>query len=80
MLFSTFVLVPVNREHDGLQQRIDLRHCDKPAEMCDMSRLGLKEEKQIAVFLSLLVVREKALLKIGGVLEMIRNFVLLAVC
>lgn len=56
VLFSTFVLIAVYREHYGLQQLIDLCHCDKSTKMCYMSRFALKQEKQVAVLLRLLIV------------------------
>ena len=45
--------------------------------MGDVSRFGLQQEKQVSVFLSLVVVREEALLHIGGGFEVARDFVLL---
>ena len=46
--------------------------------MCDVSRFGLKEEKQIAVLLGFVVVREEAFLNVTGILKMTRNFILLS--
>ena len=39
MLLATFVLVSVDCEHDGLQERVDLGHGDQPAKVCNVSRL-----------------------------------------
>ena len=77
MLLPAFILVTVDGEHDGLQERIDLGQSDKSTEMRNVPRFCLEEEKQIAVFLSLLVIREEAFLDLGSVVEMARNLVLL---
>lgn len=77
MLFATLVLIAVDGEHDRLQQRIDFGHADEPAEMCDVSRLGLEEEKQIAVLLHFLVVWEEAFLNFGRVFEMTSHLIAL---
>lgn len=45
--------------------------------MCNMSRLGLEQEQQIAVLLCLFIVGEEAFLELGSVVEMVCNFVLL---
>lgn len=58
MFFSALVLIPIYRKHDSLEQLIDLGHCDKAAEMCNMPWLTLQQEKQIAVLLRLLIIRE----------------------
>lgn len=42
-----------------------------------MSRFRLQKEEQIAVLLRFLVVREEALLQVCGILEMIRDLILL---
>lgn len=42
-----------------------------------MTRLGLEQEEQVAIFLSLFVIGEEALLEIESVLEMICDFILL---
>lgn len=77
VLFATLILIPVNREHDCLQQRIYLRHRDKATQMGDMPGLGLEQEKQVSVFLGFVVIGEDTLLHFGGVFEMTRNFILL---
>lgn len=64
MFFSTFILVPIYREHDSLQQSVNLGHCNKTAEVCNMSRLGLQEKKQISVFLRLFIVGKESLLNV----------------
>lgn len=79
MLFAALILVAVDGEHDRLEEGIDLGHGDQATEMRNVSRLGLEEEEQIPVFLRLLVVREEALLQIGRILEMARDFILLYV-
>ena len=79
MFFTTLVLVSVDGEHDRLKQRINLGHGDETAEMRDMSGLGLEQEKQIPVLLCLLVVWKEPFLQFGGVVEVVRNFVLLHV-
>lgn len=45
--------------------------------MSDVPGLRLKQEKQIAIFLCLLIVGKEAFLKIGSIFEMTGNFVLL---
>lgn len=45
--------------------------------MCNVSRLRLEEEKEIAIFLSLFIIGKEALLKFCGIFEMTRNFILL---
>lgn len=77
MLFSTFVLVSVDSEHDSLEQRINLRHRDEPAEMCNVSRLRLEQKQKVSVFLGFVVVRENTLLHFKSIFEMAGNFVLL---
>lgn len=62
MLFTALILISVNGEHDGLEQGVNLGHCDETAEMGDVSGLGLKKEEEIPIFLCLLVVREEPLL------------------
>ena len=62
MLFAAFVLVTIDREHDGLQERIDLCHSDKPTKVRDVARLGLQEEEEIPIFLLFLVIGEEAFL------------------
>ena len=42
-----------------------------------MTRLGLEQEEQVAIFLSLFVIGEEALLEIESVLEMVGYFILL---
>ena len=77
MLFSAFVLVAIDGEHDRLQQRIDFGHANEPAQVCDVFRLGLEEEKQVAVLLHFLIVREGAFLYFGRVFEMASHLVTL---
>ena len=42
-----------------------------------MPRLGLEQEEEISVFLRLVVVREEALLQLGGFVEVACDLVLL---
>jgi hypothetical protein len=77
MLLTTFVLISIDREHHGLQKRIDFGHCNQTAEVSDMSRLRLEQEEQIPVFLCLLVIREETLLYICSIVKMICNLILL---
>ncbi len=62
MFFTTFILIPINCEHDCLKEGVYLSHGDKAAEMGDMSRFGLKKKKEIAIFLCLFVVRKESFL------------------
>ena len=77
MFLSTLVLVAINCEHDGLEQRIDLGHSNETAKVGDMSRFGLQEEEQVAVLLRFVIVRKEAFLKICGLFEMACDFILL---
>ena len=77
MLFSTFILIPVDGEHDGLQQRVDFGHGNKAAEMRNVPRLRLEEKEQVSVFLRLLVIGKEALLKLSGFIEVACNLILL---
>ena len=77
MLFATLVLITVNRKHDGLEERVDFGHRNKPAEVRNMPRFRLQEEQKVAVLLGLIVVREYAFLDIGGIFEVARYLVLL---
>ena len=51
MLFPTFVLVPVEGEHDGLEEGVNFGQADETAEGGDMTRLGLEEKEEIGVLL-----------------------------
>ena len=64
MLFSAFVLIAVNGKHDGLQQRVNFRHCDQSTQVRNVSWFGLEEEQEVTVSLCLLVVGKEAFLKI----------------
>jgi hypothetical protein len=64
MLFTALILVSIDCEHDGLKKGVYLGHGDKAAEMGDMSRFGLKEEKKVAIFLCFLVVWKETFLQI----------------
>jgi hypothetical protein len=77
VLFTAFVLVSVDGEHDGLQQRINLGHGNQTTEVGNMPRLGLQQEQQVAVLLRLVVVGENAFLHLGGIFKMACDFVLL---
>jgi hypothetical protein len=45
--------------------------------MCNVSRLRLQEEEQVAILLCLLIVRKATFLDVGGVVQMAGNFMLL---
>jgi hypothetical protein len=77
MLFSALILVPIDREHDGLEERVDLGHCDETAEVCNVARLGLEEEQQISVFLRLLIVGEEAFLDLCRLVHVARHLLAL---
>jgi len=51
VLFSTFVLISVEGEHDGLKEGVNFGQADETAEGGDMTRLGLEEEKEIGILL-----------------------------
>jgi hypothetical protein len=74
MLFSALVLVSIDCEHDSLEEGINLCHCDETAEVCNMSRFRLQEEKQVAVFLRLLVVGEEAFLDFSSLVHVTGHF------
>lgn len=74
MLFSALILIAVDGEHDCLEQRVAFDHVHEAAEMRNVSRLGLEEEEQVAVFLHLLVVGEEALLDFVGALKVASHF------
>ena len=44
-----------------------------------MTRFGLEEEEQVAVFLSLVIVGEETLLRVCGIIQMTGNFILLEI-
>jgi hypothetical protein len=77
MLFTAFVLVAVNGEHDSLEKRVYLGHGHQPAKMCDMPRLRLQQKQKVAIFLRLVVVGKRPFLHVGRILKMARHFVLL---
>lgn len=62
MLFSTFVLVSVQRKHDRLQERVDFGERDEPTERCNMPRFSLKQEEQVGVLLHPLFIRIRSFL------------------
>jgi hypothetical protein len=41
MLFSALILIPVNCEHDGLQELVDLGHGDQATQMSNVPWLTL---------------------------------------
>jgi hypothetical protein len=53
MLLPALVLVTVEREHDRLEQGVDLRQRDQAAEGGNVARLGLEEEEEVRVLLHL---------------------------
>lgn len=42
-----------------------------------MAGLGLQQKEQIAIFLGALIVGKETLLRVGGIIEMTGNFILL---
>ena len=44
-------LVAVEREHDGLQQVVDLSYLNKRCERGNVSRIGLEKVKELAIVL-----------------------------
>jgi hypothetical protein len=77
MFLTALVLVSVDCEHDSLEQCVNLGHGDEPAKMGNVSRLGLEEEQQVAVFLRLVVVGEKTFLQLHAFFEVACDFILL---
>lgn len=51
MLFSALVLVTVEREHNRLQERVDLSQADEATQGRDMPRLRLEQEEEVRVLL-----------------------------
>jgi hypothetical protein len=45
--------------------------------MSDMTGFGLQEEQEVAIFLRFLIVGKEAFLKVGGIFQVICNFILL---
>lgn len=77
MLFTALVLVPVDGEHDSLQERVDLGHGHQPRQVRNVSRLGLQQEQQVSISLRLLVVWKDTFLYIGRVFQVACDLVLL---
>jgi len=77
MFFPTFVLISIDGKHDGLQKRINFSHGNETTQMCNVPRLRLQKEEQVAIFLCLVVVGEKALLQLSGFVEVVGDLVLL---
>ena len=51
MLFSTFILITVERKHNRLQECIYFCQTDKATQSCDMPRLALKQKEEVGVLL-----------------------------
>jgi len=79
MFFAAFILIPVDGEHDCLEKRVNLCHGDQPAEMSDVSRFGLEEEEEVAIFLGLVIIGEEAFLNVCSIIEMAGDLILLYV-
>ena len=77
MLLATLVLVSVNCEHDGLEEGIDFGHRDQSTEVRNVTRFSLEKEEQVAVLLCLVIVGEEPLLGVNGIVQAVRDFVLL---
>jgi hypothetical protein len=80
MLFTALVLVSIDREHYCLQEGVDLGHGYESTEVGDVSRLGLQQEKEIAIFLGLVIIGKEAFLNIGRIFEVAGDFILLLQC
>lgn len=76
MLFPTLVLVAVEREHDRLEEGVNLGEGDEPAEGGDVSGFGLQEEEEVGVLLHLAVVRKVAFGRLY-VFQVLLDFMLL---
>jgi hypothetical protein len=76
MLFSAFILVSIEGEHDGLKEGIDFGQADKTTECCDMARLRLEEEEEVGVLLEFALVWEVTFGRVY-LLEMLLDFSLL---
>lgn len=76
MLLAGFILVTIKREHDRLQQGINLCQRDQSAEGGNVAGFGLKEEEEVSIRLELAIIWEQA---VGLVcfLEMFRDLALL---
>jgi hypothetical protein len=51
MLFSTLILIPVQGEHDSLEEGVDFSQADKTAKGGYMTRFPLKKKKEVRVLL-----------------------------
>lgn len=76
MLFSTFVLVSVECEHDRLEEGVNFGQADETTERSDVARLGLEEEKEVGVLLKFALIGEMTFGRIH-LLEVLFNFTLL---
>lgn len=77
MLFTTLVLVTVQREHDGLQQCVNLWKADKSAQRCNMSGLALEYEKEVAVQLHSTIIGKRIAVFDAMFFQMRSHFILL---
>jgi hypothetical protein len=64
VLLPALVLVSVQREHDRLEQSVDLREGNETAEGGDVTGLGLEEEEEVRVLLDLAFVRMVSILRV----------------
>lgn len=76
MLFSAFILVSVEREHDSLEKGINFRKGDETAKSSDVSGFGLEKEEKVGVLLHLAIVGEVTFGSID-IFEVFFDFVLL---
>ena len=51
MLFSRFVLVTVEGEHDGLEEGVDFAERDEATQGSNVPGLGLEQKEQVRVLL-----------------------------
>jgi hypothetical protein len=63
-----------------LQEGVDFRHGDEPAEVGDVFRFSLEEEEKVSIFLGLVIVGKVTFLKIKGIFEVAGDLILLPDC
>jgi len=76
VLFSTFVLVTVEGEHDRLEEGVNFGQANETTERGDVARLGLEEEEEVGVLLKFALIWEMTFGRIH-LLEVLLNFTLL---
>jgi len=76
MLFSAFVLVAIEGEHDRLKECVNFGETDETAERSDMARFRLEEKEEVGVLLELALIWEVSFGRIN-LFEMLLDFTLL---